>query len=79
MLNSYKDFNIFAAIKTENMSFTDIINKTGELIESSIGMMKSLQNAPNILFITILSILFLGWIRKMAKFDKEAEESGTMR
>lgn len=61
------------------MSFTDLIYKTGELIESSFGILKSLKNAPNVLFFGVLSVLFLWWIWKMAKFDNEAEQSGTMR
>ncbi len=61
------------------MTFGDLIYKTGELIQSSFGILKSLQNLPNKFFITTLSVLFLWWVWKMAKFDKEAEQSGTMR
>lgn len=61
------------------MSFTELIYKTGELIESSFGILQSLRNTPNIIFISVLSLLFLWWIWKMAKFDKEAEQAGTMR
>lgn len=61
------------------MSFTELIYKTGDLIASSFGIMESLKNSPNVVFITILSVLFLWWIWKMAKYDKEAEQSGTMR
>lgn len=70
---------LYLRIKLKIMSFTELINKTGEIIESTFGILQSLKNAPNIIFISILSILFLWWIRKMAKFDKEAEQAGTMR
>lgn len=61
------------------MSFTELINKTGELIESSFGIFKFLANSPNVIFATIFSALFIWWIWKMAKYDKEAEQTGSMR
>lgn len=61
------------------MSFTEATNKLGEAIESTFPIMKSLNNTPNIIFITVMSVLFLWWIWKMAQYDKESEQSGSMR
>ena len=61
------------------MSFTDVVNKTGELILSTFGILKDLKNIPNEIFIGILGALFLWWVLKMVKFNKEAEQAGTMK
>ncbi len=61
------------------MSFTEIVNGTGELIQSSFLILKSLKQTPNIIFISVFSALFIGWVIKMVKYNKEAEKSGSMK
>lgn len=74
-----KKFIIIAALKLKIMSFADLMYETGEAVQSTFGILTSLKNTPNVIFITIMSFLFLWWIWKMVQYDKEAEQSGGMK
>lgn len=61
------------------MSFTELVNNTGELIQSTFVILESLNNKANILFVLGGIVFFFGWIWKMNQYDKEADRNGTMR
>ncbi|MEO6902094.1 MAG: hypothetical protein ABI315_02990 [Bacteroidia bacterium] len=61
------------------MNMTDVFNGIGRLFESSFGPIKALGNIPNIFFWVIIVSLIIVWLRKQTKYNKEAEENGTLK
>jgi hypothetical protein len=58
---------------------SDFIYSIGDLILESFALLRFLGNGFNWLIIVIMFILGVIWIKKMADYNKEADENGTLR
>ncbi|MDQ3192834.1 MAG: uracil phosphoribosyltransferase [Bacteroidota bacterium] len=57
----------------------ELIYGLGELFQESFKVLEALGNIPNYIFIVIGFILLFYWIKEMAKYNREAEEKGTLK
>lgn len=57
----------------------ELIYGLGELFEKSFKILPVLGNIPNVIFIITGFILLFYWLREMAKYNREAEEKGTLK
>ncbi len=60
------------------MTFTDIMYATGDGFQWMFKFMKGIGNGPNIVFWVIIIGLFLFWLSRLANYNKEAKENGTL-
>jgi hypothetical protein len=58
---------------------TELIYGLGELLQQSFAILPALGNIPNVIFIIIGFLLFFFWIKEMARYNREAEERGTLK
>lgn len=65
------------------MSYTEIIYGIGDLATASFAALRMLGSGPygwfNWVLIVVGILMMAWWMGQMGKYDKEAEESGTMR
>jgi hypothetical protein len=61
------------------MNMTDIFNGTGKAFQWGFQAMKPLGQAPNVIFWIIIVSLILVWLRMQSRFNKEAQEKGTLK
>lgn len=62
------------------MNFTGFFNALGDISEwFFLNIMETLTSLPNIFFISAGSIAFLIWMSQMARYNKEAQENGTLK
>jgi len=62
------------------MNFTNFWNFLGDISEwFFLNVMETLTSLPNIFFISAGSIAFLIWMAQMARYNKEAQENGTLK
>lgn len=57
----------------------EFITGLGDLIFSSFAILEMLGNSFNYLIMLVGFIMMLGWIRRMAQYNKEAEQNGTLK
>lgn len=58
---------------------TAFIEAIGALFTESFKLLTALGNGFNWFIIVIMSILAVIWIKKMADYNKEAEQNGTLK
>lgn len=61
------------------MSINKLVYATGDLIQWSFGILETLENKFNWAIIGVMSIMAIIWIKKMADFNREAKENGTLK
>jgi hypothetical protein len=61
------------------MRINELIFAIQDFFVASFKLLPKVGNMPNILFIVIGFILTFIWVRQMAKYNKEAEEKGTLK
>lgn len=62
------------------MNSTGIFNFLGNASEwFFLNVMETLTSLPNIFFISAGSIAFLIWMAQMSRYNKEAQENGTLK
>jgi hypothetical protein len=61
------------------MNLNDILEPIVALFDWTFGLLEAAGNGFNWLIIGVISILAIIWIKKMADFNKEAEENGTLK
>ena len=62
------------------MNFTGFFNFLGDVSEwFFLNVMETLTSLPNIFFISAGAIAFLIWMSQMARYNKEAQENGTLK
>lgn len=65
------------------MSYTDIIYGIGEGVDASFAILRALGTGFcgwfNWVLIVMGVIMIVWWMGQMKKYDKEAEQNGTMR
>jgi hypothetical protein len=61
------------------MNMTDVFNGLGHFFQWSFRFMKGLGNTPNVFFWLVIISLIVVWLRMQAKFNKEAQEKGTLK
>lgn len=61
------------------MYWNDIVYATGDLLRASFKALPMIGNSFNYLMIVVGFILIFGWMRRMAQYDKEAEQNGTIK
>ena len=57
----------------------DILFALGDLFEATFEILPVLGNLPNIIFTIIGFILLFFWIRMQHRYNREAEEKGTLK
>jgi hypothetical protein len=57
----------------------DIVFPIAELLEWTFGFLPMLGNLPNIAFILVGFALLIYWIKEMVRYNKEAEQNGTLK
>jgi len=57
----------------------EFIAGLGDLVASSFVILEMLGNNFNYLIMAVGFLMMLGWIRRMAKYNKEAAENGTLK
>ena len=77
-------FSKFVANKTKNiMSYTDVMYGIGDLATASYAGLRALGSGPygwfNWLLIGIGIGMMVWWMNQMLKYDKEAEQNGTLK
>lgn len=58
---------------------TKVFNGIGEFFFNNLPYLKKLGDKPNVFFITICFIAIIVWIRRLAQYNKEAEQNGTLK
>ncbi len=58
------------------MSWNDLIFWIADFISGTFEILKAGENYVNWLYITIITVILLGWLMMQAKYSKEAKESG---
>lgn len=61
------------------MNMTDVFNGIGNFFQWTFHFMKGLGNGPNLFFWLIIAALVITWLRMQTKFNKEAQEKGTLK
>ena len=65
------------------MSYTEIIYGIGDVATASFAGLRMLGSGPygwfNWVLIVVGVVMMAWWMGQMGKYDKEAEENGTMR
>jgi hypothetical protein len=61
------------------MNLNDILEPIAELFSWTFGILEALGNGFNWFIIAVMSIMGIIWIKKMADFNKEAKENGTIK
>lgn len=80
MLRFYR----FVSNKTKNiMSYTDVIYGIGDVATASFAGLRALGSGPYGWFNWLLIVVGIGmmiwWMAEMIKYDKEAEQNGTLK
>ncbi len=57
----------------------EFIEGLGELIAMSFGILELLGNGFNWLIIAIITIMVIIWIRMMGRYNREAQQNGTLK
>ncbi|HET6245428.1 MAG: uracil phosphoribosyltransferase [Bacteroidetes bacterium] len=57
----------------------EIIYGLGKLFQESFKILNLLGNIPNYIFIATGFILLFYWLKEMVKYNREAEEKGTLK
>ena len=58
---------------------TAFVEAIGDLFTQSFAILRFLGDGFNWFIIVIMAILGVVWIKKMADFNREAEENGTLK
>lgn len=58
---------------------TDFFYATGEFFEWTFRFMEKLGMLPNFIFMAIGAIAFLTWMNMQRKYNREAEQNGTLK
>ena len=58
--------------------FTDICYAFGDFCLKCFKTIKSLHAKPNVMIIAVASVALIWWLLRMAKFNREAKENGTL-
>lgn len=58
---------------------TDVFNGIGDFFQIVLPYVKKLGDAPNVFFIVVCSVAIVLWVRRMAQYNKEAEQNGTLK
>ena len=61
------------------MNLNDILEPIVALFDWTFGLLEAVGDGFNWLIIGVISILAIVWIKKMADFNREAEENGTLK
>lgn len=61
------------------MTFTEFMYGTGRVFQKIFGWMETLGNLPNVLIIIAITLSVIIWVWMMAKYNREAEERGTLK
>lgn len=61
------------------MTWTDFFNGTAHAFQWGFKYMKCLGNIPNVIFWLIIVVLMMVWLSMQGKYNKEAEEKGTLK
>ncbi|GAB5539444.1 MAG: hypothetical protein Salg2KO_15470 [Salibacteraceae bacterium] len=61
------------------MDLYDILEPIEMLFQWTFGLLEALGNGFNWFIIVIMSILGVIWIKKMADFNREAKNNGTLK
>jgi hypothetical protein len=61
------------------MNMTDIFNGTGKAFQWGFQFMKGIGQAPNVFFWIVIVSLIIVWLRMQSRFNKEAQEKGTLK
>lgn len=61
------------------MRINELVYALGDFFEATFKILPKLGNMPNNLFIILGFILVIFWVSQMAKYNKEAEEKGTLK
>ena len=57
----------------------EFVNTIGQLFTDSFAILRLLENGLNWFIIGIGIILLVIWVKKMADYNKEADQNGTLR
>jgi len=57
----------------------EFVNTIGQLFTDSFAILRLLENGFNWFIIGIGIILLVIWVKKMADYNKEADQNGTLR
>lgn len=61
------------------MTFTEFMYGTGRAFQKIFEWMEGLANLPNVLIIISITLSVIIWVWMMAKYNREAEEKGTLK
>jgi hypothetical protein len=61
------------------MTMTDVFYAIGDFCQWTFKFIKLAGNAPNVFFWLIIVSLVIVWLRMQAKYNKEAQENGTLK
>ena len=61
------------------MNMTDVFYGIGNFFQWTFKFMKAFGNAPNLFFWLLIVSLMVVWLRMQLKFNKEAEQKGTLK
>ena len=57
----------------------DLFYGIAHLFGKCFRIIEKFHNKPNVLLIIIASVAMLLWLNRMAKYNKEADQNGTLR
>lgn len=57
----------------------EFIEAIGDLIQWSFGILRVLANNFNWLIIAVMAIMTVIWVRRMAGYNREAKQNGTLK
>jgi len=60
-------------------SITGIWNCLGKLFTKSFHLLEKLQNCPNVFYILLISVLFVGWMIVMKNYYKDHRDKGIIQ
>jgi hypothetical protein len=58
---------------------TNVFNGIGKFCQAFFPYIQKLGNVPNVFFIIVVSVSIILWVRRMAQYNKEAEQNGTLK
>jgi hypothetical protein len=61
------------------MNMTDVFNGTGKAFQWGFQFMKGIGQAPNVFFWIVIVSLIIVWLRMQGRYNKEAQEKGTLK
>jgi len=58
---------------------TKVFNCIGDFFQNLFPYVRKLGDVPNVFFIVVCSVAIVLWVRRLAKYNKEAEQNGTLK